>query len=80
MADDTIIVFTSDNGGNMYNEIPADDYSTPTSNPSQRGRSSHENHRDPPPKGRLRSFALGRSYKTVIKRRRKHPPQMLSKW
>ncbi|MBK1880039.1 sulfatase [Pelagicoccus mobilis] len=37
IADDTIIIFTSDNGGNMYSEIPADDYSAPTSNAPLRG-------------------------------------------
>jgi arylsulfatase A-like enzyme len=34
IADNTIIIFTSDNGGNMYNEV---DGTTPTSNRPLRG-------------------------------------------
>ncbi|MHC4249878.1 MAG: sulfatase [Planctomycetota bacterium] len=34
LADDTIVIFTSDNGGNMYNEV---DGTTPTSNAPLRG-------------------------------------------
>ena len=34
IADHTIIIFTSDNGGNMYNEV---DGTTPTSNAPLRG-------------------------------------------
>ena len=37
IADNTIVVFTSDNGGNMYNSIPADGGVTPTSNAPLRG-------------------------------------------
>jgi arylsulfatase A-like enzyme len=37
LSDNTIIVFTSDNGGNMYNQIPTDDNAPPTSNAPLRG-------------------------------------------
>lgn len=37
IADNTIIVFASDNGGNMYDSIPADGGVTPTSNTPLRG-------------------------------------------
>ena len=37
IADNTIIVFISDNGGNMYNSIKDDGGVTPTSNAPLRG-------------------------------------------
>ncbi|MBT3200030.1 MAG: sulfatase [Phycisphaerales bacterium] len=37
LAERTVIIFISDNGGNMYNRIPADGNVTPTSNSPLRG-------------------------------------------